>query len=59
MFLQWTEIKLRAVLQSFLIDEAKSRGVSEISLDSTEMGRALYKSLGFDENKEAMNIILN
>lgn len=43
----------------FLIDEAKERGVTEISLDSTEMGRPLYRQAGFSENKESMNMILN
>ena len=37
-----------------LIAEAKNKGVTEISLDATESGRPLYKSLGFKENKEAM-----
>ena len=30
-----------------LIDEAYERGVSHISLDSTEMGRPLYEKYGF------------
>lgn len=42
----------------FLIDEAKSRGVTEISLDATEMGRPLYKALGFNANEEGMNLLL-
>ncbi len=41
---------------NFLIDEAKSRGVTEISLDATEMGRPLYKALGFNSNEEGMNL---
>ena len=40
----------------FLIDEAKSRGVTEISLDATKMGHPLYKSLGFNDNSEVMNL---
>ena len=41
-----------------LIDEAKAKGVTEISLDSTEMGRPLYKALGFEENCAGMIIEL-
>lgn len=37
-----------------LIDEAKEKGCTEISLDATEAGYPLYKSLGFTENKEGM-----
>lgn len=43
----------------FLIDDAKSRGVTEISLDATEMGKPLYKSLGFNENEAGMTLLLN
>lgn len=43
---------------NFLIDEAKSRGVTEISLDATEMGRPLYKGLGFNSNEEGMSLLL-
>lgn len=37
-----------------LICEAKERGVTEISLDTTESGRPLYKSCGFVESDECM-----
>ncbi|NLM19637.1 MAG: GNAT family N-acetyltransferase, partial [Clostridiaceae bacterium] len=37
-----------------LIDEAKGKGVTEISLDATEMGRPLYKALGFEDNRAGM-----
>jgi len=46
------------LMVQFLIDEAKSRGITEISLDATEMGHPLYKSLGFNENGEGMNLSL-
>lgn len=39
---------------NILIDEAKERGVTEISLDSTESGRELYKKHGFVESNECM-----
>lgn len=41
-----------------LLDEARERGVTYVSLDATEGGRPLYRSLGFDENKENMGINL-
>lgn len=46
------------MMVEFLIEEAKSRGVTEISLDATEMGHPLYKSLGFSDNGEGMNLTL-
>lgn len=47
-----------SLMVNFLIDEAKSRGVTEISLDATDMGAPLYKSLGFCENDAGMTIEL-
>lgn len=41
-----------------LLDEAKARGVTYISLDATENGKLLYKTLGFKENEENMGISL-
>lgn len=41
-------------LVRMLIDEAKERGVTEISLDSTASGRPLYESLGFCVSDECM-----
>lgn len=37
-----------------LIGEAKDKGVTEISLDSTNEGRELYKKLGFANSEECM-----
>ncbi len=36
------------------IDEAKSKGCTEISLDATEQGRFLYTQLGFTANNNGM-----
>ena len=37
-----------------LVDEAKERGVTEISLDATDDGRKLYETMGWHANNEAM-----
>lgn len=37
-----------------LVDEAKERGVTEISLDATDGGRKLYEAMGWHKNSEAM-----
>ena len=37
-----------------LINEAKEKGVTEISLDATEMGIPLYEALGFEKNCAGM-----
>ena len=42
-----------------LINEAKERGITEISLDATELGRPLYKKCGFVESSECMVLNLN
>jgi ribosomal protein S18 acetylase RimI-like enzyme len=42
-----------------LIQEAKRNGVTEISLDATELGRPLYKKCNFVESDECMVLNLN
>lgn len=41
-------------LIEMLIEDARRRGATEISLDATEDGRALYRALGFVESGEGM-----
>ena len=45
-------------MMAALLDEAKQRGVTHISLDATESGRSLYESMGFNTSDEAMGINL-
>ena len=42
-----------------LIEEAKENGVTEISLDATEIGRPLYEVLGFQSSDSCMVMELN
>ena len=41
-----------------LIEEARRRGVTEISLDATASGRPLYWKLGFQDSEECMVLVL-
>lgn len=41
-------------LVRMLIEEAEVKGVTEISLDTTDLGKALYESLGFRMSDECM-----
>ena len=41
-------------MTTMLIEEAWSRGATEISLDATESGRALYEKCGFRASNECM-----
>lgn len=43
---------------NMIIKEAREKGITEISLDATEMGKPLYASLGFCFNESAMNMCL-
>ncbi|MCI9457884.1 MAG: GNAT family N-acetyltransferase [Oscillospiraceae bacterium] len=43
----------RRILE-LLIEEARERGVTEISLDATEEGRTLYERCGFSPSSECM-----
>lgn len=39
---------------NMLLEEAKKRKLTEISLDATEMGKPLYKKIGFIKNDSGM-----
>jgi Acetyltransferases len=41
-----------------LMEEARRRGVTEISLDATADGRPLYKKAGFQDSEECMVLTL-
>lgn len=41
-------------MMKILIDEAKQKGITEISLDSTTMGIPLYEKCGFIKSEEGM-----
>lgn len=43
---------------SMLVEHARSRHATEVSLDATEDGRRLYESLGFTANAEGMTLRL-
>ena len=42
-----------------LIEEAKKKGVTEVSLDATQEGRPLYQKMGFQGSTECMTLVLN
>ena len=54
---EWQRHSIAMRMVSMLIDEAWKRGVTEISLDATEEGRALYTKLGFVPSTEGMVLV--
>ena len=44
-------------MTTMLIEEAWNKGATEISLDATESGRALYRKCGFKDSDECMVLV--
>lgn len=44
------------MMMELLLDEAKTRGASSITLDATESGKPLYSALGFRTSEEHMEL---
>ena len=44
-------------MTTMLIEEAWNRGATEISLDTTESGRPLYRKCGFKDSDECMVLV--
>lgn len=42
-----------------LVNEAKSKGINAISLETTEMGRPVYEKYGFVQMKNEMELVYN
>ncbi|MBP1757074.1 MAG: Acetyltransferase [Firmicutes bacterium] len=45
-------------MMEMLIEEARAKGVTEISLDATDAGRLLYEKCGFTRSEEGMILTL-
>ena len=53
MFIQEANIAARKMVE-LLIEETWEKEVTEISLDTTTLGKPLYESLGFTDSTECM-----
>jgi len=55
---QYRRQGIASQMLSMLIKDAAERGVTEISLDTTIIGKTLYKKFGFTESAECMVLTL-
>lgn len=51
---EYRRMGLARKMLELLIEEGKKRGVTEISLDATQMGKPLYEVIGFKYNSDGM-----
>lgn len=56
---QYRRQGIASKMLNMLIDKAKRKGVTEISLDTTKLGKPLYQSCGFVDSDECMVLNLN
>lgn len=55
---EWQRRGIAKKMVLMLIEDAKRRGATEVSLDATEEGRPLYYNVGFKDSDECMVLAL-
>ncbi|NHJ41005.1 MAG: GNAT family N-acetyltransferase [Asgard group archaeon] len=55
---EWRRKGIGSALLEKLLEESKKRGINEIALHATSIGRSLYEKYGFKPNHHYMNLFL-